>query len=1629
MRNNKNLIEIFLLIFFLLINNFLPLIKPVRAASVIYADYSVGNDTTGNGTSGNPYKTFHKAYTMATNGDTIDLTGTFDWTNADETGDAATSGYTIAKSLTIQGQSADATFVQAASTPYTADRRIFTLNAAVTLQRLTIRYGQTSGDWVESAIDTWSALTILDSVITENANTTRFGGAAIGVNGSGKFIMRNSTVSNNNRLYDWYGYTGGIGFEGTNTGNEITNCTFYNNIGAYNGAIYGGGTLTVTNSTFVNNRGSTSGADIHAWSSGRFYVKNNIFANGVGYNLAVGAGGQFIDGGYNIVETQSGAGFVNGVNGNLVGNQVNLNVDAALALNSTSNGVPTLALLTGSVAINAGDPNDYANNGVNVPVADQRVYYRSGRTDMGAFEYGGSSSYSRPTVQTSNLTASSVSYNQMNLSWTNGDGMRRVIFAKQANSGTTSPSDSVSYTASATFGSGTQIGSTGWYAIYNGSGTSLTLTGLTRSTDYIFQAFEYSGTTGSELYFTDTATNNPLTQATTAVPQPTTQATNLTFSSVAYTSMTVGWTNGNGATGRVVFAKQSNSGTASPVDDTTYTASTTFGSGTQIGATGWYTIYKGTGSSVSVTGLVAQTDYIFQVFEYNGTAGIENYLTDTSTNNPLLQASATVTEPTTQASNLTFSSVNYTSMTVSWTNGNSSSSRRVVFAKQANTGTTSPVDNATYSASTTFGSGTQIGTSGWYTVYNSSGTSVTVTGLTAQTDYIFQVFEYNFSGSIYNYNTNTGTNNPRSQASATVNEPATQASNITFSSVAAGQMTISWTNGNGAARVVFVKQADSGSAEPVDNTAYTANAAFGSGTQIGTSGWYNVYNSTGTSVTVTRLLANTTYSVSVLEYNSSGAIYNYKLDTAINNPKIQATALIPASVALGSGTSVTTTSTASPINITYKSTHSQTVYTAAELNTAGAGGGASITQVGFYVNAAPTLALTNFVIRMKHTSDTTVANWQTASGLTTNYSVASYTPTAGGFDMITLSTPFTWNGVDNIVVDTSFGLLASTSNSGTIRYYSLSNGFRYLQSSTSDQTNTFTGGSTSSYKPQIQFSFQAPTYTLTYTAGANGSITGISPQTVSYGTSGSAVTAVPATGYHFVNWSDASTQNPRTDTNVTQAVNVTANFAINTFTLSYTAGLGGSISGILSQIVNYLASGTMVEAVASTGYHFVNWSDNNLICTRTDSNVTDNISVTANFEIDTHTVTYTAGAHGSISGDASQTVNYGADATAVEAVPDTGYYFTTWSDLLGDNPRTDTNITNDLSVSAVFNPYTYTLRYANGPAGPETNFHGSVAGDTDQTVEYGTSGSTVTAIPDTGYHFVDWSDESTENPRADTNVSANISVYANFAINTYTLTYSAGTGGSILGTASQTLNYNENGTEVTAIAIPGYTFSRWSDNITSNPRIDLNVASDISVSAIFSTIGGGGGGGSGNDNSDEETGENEEMDSLETTEEEQQNEQIQTAISLVTSNSLRDLAENMQKTVELNRGTSQNNLSNENGDHVSNLVLQMLINGEPVRFTKVYLFSKVKEGVTDENGYVTFYDVPLGEHTIKLSYNNKTYENKISLKEQKSEINLTVHAEEKTLNYWWLLFIIPFILVMFVVINRWFLKRKYRNIR
>ena len=209
-------------------------------------------------------------------------------------------------------------------------------------------------------------------------------------------------------------------------------------------------------------------------------------------------------------------------------------------------------------------------------------------------------------------------------------------------------------------------------------------------------------------------------------------------------------------------------------------------------------------------------------------------------------------------------------------------------------------------------------------------------------------------------------------------------------------------------------------------------------------------------------------------------------------------------------------------------------------------------------------------------------------------------------------------------------------------------------------------------------------FSLTYLAGPNGSISGTTPQIVTSGGDGTAVTAVPDAGYHFVSWSDGVLTAARTELGVTANLTVTASFAINEYTLTYLAGPNGSITGTTPQIVAHGGSGTAVTAAPDAGHHFVSWSDGVLTATRTDSPVTADLTVTASFAINEYTLTYLAGPNGSISGTTPQTVAHGGSGSAVTAVPDAGHQFASWSDGVLTATRTDSPVTADLTVTASF---------------------------------------------------------------------------------------------------------------------------------------------------------------------------------------------------------------------------------------------------------------------------------------------------------------------------------------------------------
>ena len=199
-------------------------------------------------------------------------------------------------------------------------------------------------------------------------------------------------------------------------------------------------------------------------------------------------------------------------------------------------------------------------------------------------------------------------------------------------------------------------------------------------------------------------------------------------------------------------------------------------------------------------------------------------------------------------------------------------------------------------------------------------------------------------------------------------------------------------------------------------------------------------------------------------------------------------------------------------------------------------------------------------------------------------------------------------------------------------------------------------------------------------------------------------------------------------------------FGLTKVTLRYSAGANGTISGNAAQTPYSGGSGTPVTALANPDYHFVSWSDGVTTAARTDRAVPASCSVTANFartEVN-HALRFQAGAGGTLRGPIRQTVRAGGDASAVSAVSGTGHHFVKWAgdrsfDTTAANPLTVKNVKASQNIIAHFSANQYQVTFVAGA-------HGDLTGKTLQSVSYGGSTTSVSAVPRQGFHFVNWTD-------------------------------------------------------------------------------------------------------------------------------------------------------------------------------------------------------------------------------------------------------------------------------------------------
>lgn len=106
-------------------------------------------------------------------------------------------------------------------------------------------------------------------------------------------------------------------------------------------------------------------------------------------------------------------------------------------------------------------------------------------------------------------------------------------------------------------------------------------------------------------------------------------------------------------------------------------------------------------------------------------------------------------------------------------------------------------------------------------------------------------------------------------------EPTTNASNVTFANLTCTSVRIQWTNGNGAFRIVIIKEGSAVDGLPVDGTQVIGWNVFKNNpsTELGSNNWV-IYNSNGSAVNFSGLNRNTTYHGAIIEYNN-GVNPNY----------------------------------------------------------------------------------------------------------------------------------------------------------------------------------------------------------------------------------------------------------------------------------------------------------------------------------------------------------------------------------------------------------------------------------------------------------------------------------------------------------------------------------------------------------------------------------------------------------------------------------------------------------------------------------------------------------------------------------------------------------------------------------
>ena len=203
----------------------------------------------------------------------------------------------------------------------------------------------------------------------------------------------------------------------------------------------------------------------------------------------------------------------------------------------------------------------------------------------------------------------------------------------------------------------------------------------------------------------------------------------------------------------------------------------------------------------------------------------------------------------------------------------------------------------------------------------------------------------------------------------------------------------------------------------------------------------------------------------------------------------------------------------------------------------------------------------------------------------------------------------------------------------------------------------------------IHVTFKQLTYTITPTAGANGTITPNTPQTVNHG-GNITFTFAPETGFEIdvVKVDDevvTVTDNQYTFTNVIANHTINITFKQKTYTITPSAGVNGSITPNTPQTVNHGGNITFTFA-SETGFEIDVVKVDDEVVTVTDNqytftNVVANHTINVTFKLKTYTITVSSNnlVWGTVEG--GNTFEHGTTATVI-AIPTEEGDFVNWTE-------------------------------------------------------------------------------------------------------------------------------------------------------------------------------------------------------------------------------------------------------------------------------------------------------------------------------------------------------------------------------